>query len=63
MKLNIGEELKTDGVESSQKSHQITLPQGLFGFSEIKTMELFYDQEELPFMWLGKRKKTDWPSL
>ena len=58
MKLNIGEELKTGGVESSQKSHQITLPQGLFGFSEIKTMELFYDQEELPFMWLREQEKN-----
>ena len=52
MKLNIGEELKAEGVESSQKSHQIKLPNGLFGFSEIRSMELFYDHEELPFMWL-----------
>jgi len=52
MKLNIGDELKTSGVESSQNTHQLTLPQGLFGFSEIRSMELFYDKEELPFMWL-----------
>ena len=45
-------------VSSSQKSHQITLPQGLFGFFEIKTMELFYDQEELPFMWLREKEKN-----
>ena len=32
-------------------------PQGLFGFSEIRTMELFFDKEELPFMWL--REKDD----
>ena len=57
MKLNIGEELQASGVQSSHKSHQLTLPQGLFGFSEIKTMELFYDQEELPFMWLREEKK------
>ncbi len=58
MKLNIGEELKAEGVESSQKSHQLTLPQGLFGFSEIRSMELFYDHEELPFMWLREEEKN-----
>jgi flagellar assembly factor FliW len=49
MKLNIGDELKTSGVESSQNTHQLTLPQGLFGFSEIRTMELFYDQGRASF--------------
>jgi len=58
MKLNIGDELKTSGVESSQNSHQLTLPQGLFGFSEIRSMELFYDMEELPFMWLREQNKN-----
>ena len=58
MKINIGEELKTEGVESSQKSHQLILPQGLFGFSEIRSMELFYDHEELPFMWLREEEKN-----
>ena len=58
MKLNIGDELKTSGVESSQKTHQLTLPQGLFGFSEIRSMELFYDKEELPFMWLREQNKN-----
>ncbi|MDC0646834.1 flagellar assembly protein FliW, partial [Opitutales bacterium] len=58
MKLNIGEELKAEGVESSQKSHQLILPQGLFGFSEIRSMELFYDHEELPFMWLREEEKN-----
>ena len=58
MKLNIGDELQTSGVESSQNSHQLTLPQGLFGFSEIRSMELFYDKEELPFMWLREQNKN-----
>jgi flagellar assembly factor FliW len=58
MKLNIGDELKTSGVESSQNTHQLTLPQGLFGFSEIRSMELFYDMEELPFMWLREQNKN-----
>jgi len=58
MKLNIGDELKTSGVESSQNTHQLILPQGLFGFSEIRSMELFYDMEELPFMWLREQNKN-----
>ncbi len=58
MKLNIGDELKTSGVESSQNTHQLILPQGLFGFSEIRSMELFYDKEELPFMWLREQEKN-----
>ena len=58
MKLNIGDKLKTSGVESSQNTHQLTLPQGLFGFSEIRSMELFYDMEELPFMWLREQNKN-----
>jgi flagellar assembly factor FliW len=28
------------------------LPQGLFGFPELKKMEIIFDEEELPFMWL-----------
>ncbi len=58
MKLNIGDELKTGGVENSQNTHQIELPHGLFGFSEIRSMELFYDKEELPFMWLREQNKN-----
>ena len=58
MKLNIVDELKASGDEISQKSHQLDLPQGLFGFPEIRSMELFYDQEELPFMWLREQDKN-----
>lgn len=58
MKLNIGDELKTSGVESFKNTHQLNLPQGLFGFSEIRSMELFYDKEELPFMWLREQNKN-----
>lgn len=28
------------------------LPQGLFGFPDLKKMEIVFDEEELPFMWL-----------
>jgi len=57
MKLNIGEELKGQDMSGFQNSYNLSLPQGLFGFSEIRTMELFFDREELPFMWL--REKDD----
>ncbi|MDA7822835.1 flagellar assembly protein FliW [Opitutales bacterium] len=51
MKLKIGEE-SLHGEKSAQHSHMIDVSGGLFGFPDIKEMELFYDQEELPFMWL-----------
>jgi len=52
MKLNIGEDLKDSTASDLRNSYSLTLPQGLFGFSEIKGMELFFDPDELPFMWL-----------
>ena len=52
MKLIIGQELEENGIASTPNSYELSFPQGLFGFSEIKSMELFFDQEELPFMWL-----------
>jgi flagellar assembly factor FliW len=51
MKLIIGDETKHD-EQNAQHSHTLDVSGGLFGFPEIKNMELFYDQEELPFMWL-----------
>jgi flagellar assembly factor FliW len=58
MKLNIGEEIKEQGSSSLQNTYNISLPQGLFGFSEIRTMELFFDKEELPFMWLREKDEN-----
>jgi flagellar assembly factor FliW len=55
MKLNIGEDLKAQDSSSLQNTYNLSLPQGLFGFSEIRTMELFFDKEELPFMWLREK--------
>ena len=58
MKLNIGEELKQVELRVHKKPPTYFLCHRVVWFAEIKTMELFYDQEELPFMWLREQKKT-----
>jgi flagellar assembly factor FliW len=35
--------------------NEVSLPQGLFGFPDIRSMELVFDKEELPFMWLREQ--------
>lgn len=37
--------------------NEVSLPQGLFGFPEIRSMELVFDKDELPFMWLREQKQ------
>lgn len=51
MKLTISDE-RVQGENNSQHSHVLDVSGGLFGFPDIKHMELFYDKDELPFMWL-----------
>jgi flagellar assembly factor FliW len=58
MKLKAGEESNNPGMTGeSETRNQIALPQGLFGFPEMRSMDLVYDKEELPFMWLREEKK------
>lgn len=57
MKLNIDEDSKNPDLTSVEHRNRINLPQGLFGFPEIREMELVFDEEELPFMWLREDKK------
>ena len=57
MKLEAGEDSNNPDIGQTETRNQITLPQGLFGFPEIRSMDLVYDQEELPFMWLREEKK------
>ena len=57
MVLKIGEESQSPELANSEHRHVVHLPQGLFGFPEIDKMELVYDPEELPFMWLREEKK------
>jgi|TARA_B110000495_G_C22666087_1_gene393972 flagellar assembly factor FliW len=58
MKLKAGEESNNPGMTGeSETRNQIALPQGLFGFPEMRSMDLVYDKEELPFMWLREEQK------
>ncbi len=58
MKLKAGEESNNPEMTGETETrNQIALPQGLFGFPEIRSMDLVYDKEELPFMWLREEKK------
>ena len=56
MKLIIGDDV-TQGDNITQQSHMLDVSGGLFGFPDIKEMELFYDKEELPFMWLREKNE------
>ena len=57
MKLNLGEESNNPELEGSSSRNKLSLPEGLFGFSQIRSMELMFDEEELPFMWLREEKE------
>ena len=58
MKLNLGEDSNNPDLDSSISQNKISLPQGLFGFSKIRNMELMFDKEELPFMWLREEQEN-----
>jgi len=51
MKLIVSDEV-VNGEQCSQHTHILDVSGGLFGFPDIQKMQLFYDVEELPFMWL-----------
>ena len=57
MKLNLGEDSSNQDLDSSVSRNRISLPQGLFGFSQIRFMDLMFDKEELPFMWLREEEE------
>ena len=46
-------------MAGTEHRHELSFPQGLFGFPEIKSMSLVYDHDELPFMWLREEEKKD----
>jgi flagellar assembly factor FliW len=58
MKLNLGEDSNNPDLDSSISQNKISLPQGLFGFSKIRNMQLMFDKEELPFMWLREEQEN-----
>ena len=57
MKLKLDEDSSNPEIGSAESRNRLSLPQGLFGFSDLREMELVFDQEELPFMWLREDKK------
>jgi flagellar assembly factor FliW len=57
MKLKVDEDSNVPEIGPAETRSEIKLPQGLFGFAEIRSMELVFDQDELPFMWLREQKK------
>ena len=44
-------------MDGSNSRNKLSLPEGLFGFSQIRSMELMFDEDELPFMWLREEKE------
>ena len=57
MKLEVDDDSNSSELDKTNSLNIINLPTGLFGFSEIRSMELVFDKEELPFMWLREAKK------
>jgi len=57
MKLEVDDDSNSSELNKPDSLHRVSLPTGLFGFSEIRSMELVFDKEELPFMWLREEKK------
>jgi len=56
MVLKIGQDTQSQDLAGTEHKHKLSFPQGLFGFPEIKNMDLVYDNGELPFMWLREDK-------
>ena len=57
MKLKLDDDSNVPEIGHAETRSEIKLPQGLFGFAEIRSMELVFDQDELPFMWLREQKQ------
>ena len=55
MKLTTEDKDEVKGV--TEDSNIVSFPQGIFGFPDLKTCELIYNPQELPFMWLQEQEK------
>ena len=55
MKLTTEDKDAVNGVTTD--SNIINLPQGIFGFPDLRSCELIFNQDELPFMWLQEQQK------
>ena len=47
------------GAELKQGSNEFHIPKGLVGFPEMTRVDVIYDEEELPFMWLRSTADID----
>jgi flagellar assembly factor FliW len=55
VKLNLQDDLPNSSDTEPATRNEVSFPQGLFGFPDIRSMELVFDKEELPFMWLREQ--------
>jgi flagellar assembly factor FliW len=55
VKLNLQDDLPNSSDAEPATRNEVSFPQGLFGFPDIRSMELVFDKEELPFMWLREQ--------
>ena len=46
MKLEVDDDSNSSELDKIDSLHRVNLPTGLFGFSEIRSMELVFDKEE-----------------
>ena len=58
--------MKYDSVDPAQEapalsigSNEFYLPNGLVGFPTINNVDVIYDEEQLPFMWLRSNAEAD----
>ena len=52
----IPESLDLTGTPSDSQN-EVILNNGLFGFPEVRSMEILFAKEELPFMWIREKDK------
>ena len=55
MKLTTEDKDAVNGVTAD--SNIVKFPQGIFGFPDLRSCELIFNQDELPFMWLQEQEK------
>ena len=44
-------------VDPSASQNEVILDNGLFGFPDVRSMEIVFAKEELPFMWIREKDK------
>ena len=42
-------------ITPSESRNEVILNNGLFGFPDVRSMEIFFSKEELPFMWIREK--------